>query len=83
MKAYSEDVIEEALSRLHAPAVEDALHIEPAVPFIRISTDKYDASEPFDYAVLCQSPGYTPRTSDALIPIIGEYIQFDQRCQSE
>jgi hypothetical protein len=48
----------------------------PPVPFKMITLDDYTAQAPFRAGLLCRSPDYTPATSDALIPIIGEYINF-------
>jgi hypothetical protein len=44
------------------------------VPFRMVTLDDYAAQAPFSAGLLCRSPDYTPETSDALIPIIGEYI---------
>lgn len=51
--------------------------LEPPIPFHKIPVEAYRAAEPFDYVILCQSPGYTPVEADALIPIFKEYIEFD------
>lgn len=48
---------------------------EPEVPFLIIPTIedvKYDGS--FDYAVLAQSPNYTPASADFIMDIFREYI---------
>lgn len=49
--------------------------IEPEIPFPREAGDAFSTNEPFDYAVLCHSPRYTPASSDELVPVIMEYIQ--------
>lgn len=51
--------------------------LEPPIPFHKIPVEAYRAAEPFDYVILCQSPGYTPVEADALIPIFKDYIEFD------
>ncbi|MER8389487.1 hypothetical protein [Mesorhizobium sp. M0965] len=51
--------------------------LEPPIPFHKIPVEAYQAAEPFDYVILCQSPGYTPVEADALIPIFKDYIEFD------
>lgn len=48
--------------------------LEPEVPFIKIPGPQYSNGEPFSFAVFCHSPRYTPSSSDALVPIIMEYI---------
>ncbi|RKH74833.1 hypothetical protein D7X99_40300 [Corallococcus sp. AB032C] len=50
--------------------------VEPPVPFTASRGDRWKTSAPFDRAFLCQSPGYTPETSDALISIFADYIDF-------
>ncbi len=54
-----------------------ATTIEPLVPYRATTMESYRACGPFDHALLAQSPGYTPKTADALIPVIGEYIRFE------
>lgn len=46
------------------------------VPFRMVTLDDYVAKNSFDVGLLCQSPDYTPESSDALIPVIGEYIAW-------
>lgn len=46
------------------------------VPFRMITLDAFAAEAPFIAGLLCRSPDYTPESSDALIPIIKEYIDF-------
>jgi len=46
------------------------------VPFATATLDDFAATAPFDVGLLCHSPSYTPATADALIPIVGEYIDF-------
>lgn len=53
------------------------LHLEPEVEFIKVSCDSYKSKEKFDVVFLAQSPMYCPKTSDALIPIICEYIEIE------
>jgi hypothetical protein len=47
---------------------------EPEVPFAEVVGTEFVASEPFDFMVLCHSPGFTPLFADRLIPIIREYM---------
>ncbi|CAN0328960.1 unnamed protein product, partial [Phaeothamnion confervicola] len=51
--------------------------LEPPIPFHKISVEAYRNTEPPDYVILCQSPGYTPVEADALIPIFKDYVDFD------
>jgi hypothetical protein len=45
------------------------------IPFRHIFHPHFDTHLKYDYIFLTQSPEYTPKTSDALIPIIKEYMQ--------
>jgi hypothetical protein len=49
--------------------------LEPEIPFARVLPDEFRDTEGFDFAVLCQSPGFTPPRSDGLIPVIMDYIR--------
>lgn len=49
---------------------------EPAIPFQRISGCEYRTDDSFDIAFLAQSPDYTPKESDLLIPILEDYLDF-------
>ncbi|MGV1793553.1 hypothetical protein [Rhizobium sp. A37_96] len=51
--------------------------LEPTIPFQKIEIEDYWAAEPFDYVILCQSPGYTPVEADVLLPIFKDYVDFD------
>ena len=50
------------------------LAIEPEVPLKLVKYLDYSTSKPFDYIILCQSPGYTPSSADNLLQVIKEYI---------
>lgn len=52
--------------------------LEPPIPFQTVSIEDYRATDPFDYVILCQSPGYTPIEADDLIPIFQDYVDFDR-----
>jgi hypothetical protein len=45
------------------------------IPFNHIYYKEFNSNINYDYIFLTQSPEYTPETSDALIPIIKEYMQ--------
>ena len=49
-------------------------NLEPEVPFQRVKHPNFSTTQPFDSAILCHSPRYTPPSSDRLIPVIMEYI---------
>ena len=51
-----------------------AIGYEPEVPFREMLGSEFWADGPFDFMVLCHSPGFTPRESDSLIPVIREYM---------
>jgi hypothetical protein len=54
---------------------------EPPVPFRRVEGRNFKTEHRFDFGILCHSPAYTPATSDVLIPVFSEYIDFDDsRC---
>lgn len=67
------------LSEAHSKAELRALPhmLEPPIAFQKVPVDHYRATEPFDYVIVCQSPGYTPIEADALIPIFEDYVHFD------
>jgi hypothetical protein len=50
---------------------------QPTIPFQRVHIEKFQASASFDYALVCQSPGFTPKSADALIQVMARYIVFD------
>lgn len=56
---------------MYGPAVFDA---EPEVPFEPVCWDHFRTERPFTHLFLCQSPGFTPASADALIPVIQEYL---------
>lgn len=47
---------------------------EPDVQFQSVSLDDFTDDGAFDFVTLCQSPAYTPRESDDLIPVIRKYM---------
>lgn len=53
------------------------LDLEPEVPFYIVPYDKFSNVENIDFVCLSQSPGFTPKTADALIPIISKYIDLN------
>jgi len=77
LKAYEKD----GLLRTHPPPINDAVNFEPIVPFTKVAITDFRSHAPFQYALLCQSPGFTPAAADALIPIFDEYIEFDRPWQ--
>jgi hypothetical protein len=46
------------------------------VPYRREKVNEWHATEQFDFMILARSPEYTPVESDALIPIIEEYMEL-------
>lgn len=52
---------------------------EPAVPLRLVNCWDFTTVDPFDYIILCQSPGYTPSSADNLLRIIEEYIEIVQK----
>jgi hypothetical protein len=45
------------------------------VPFKVLSWHNFRTSETFDYMVLSTSPAFTPPESDALVPVVEEYMR--------
>lgn len=68
--------VRDASSKEQLRALPHAL--EPQIPFQKVSIEDYRADKPFDYVILCQSPGYTSVKADALIPIFRDYIDLDR-----
>lgn len=54
-----------------------AVSVEPPIPFQRMHIEEFQATAPFDYALVCQSPAFTPKSADALIQVLARYIVFD------
>jgi hypothetical protein len=81
LKAYNSDVISRLEFGAWPPPVGDAVSFEPIVPFTKVAITDFHSHAPFQYALLCQSPGFTPAAADALIPIFDEYIEFDRPWQ--
>jgi hypothetical protein len=63
------------LSRNSSP-----IQVEPEVEFVAVHGDVFEAERPFDMVYLAQSPKYSPRTSDALLEVIGKYINTRSDC---
>lgn len=51
------------------------LALEPEVPFEMIQGASFRTTRPFDFVILSRSPGFTPRESDQLIPVVSRYIE--------
>jgi hypothetical protein len=79
LKRFSPEVIAARVPLLQPLRTEHAAALEPPIPFARTLIDAYTAPGRCDGVFLCQSPGYTPRTADALIPIFEEYVDFNPR----
>jgi hypothetical protein len=48
--------------------------LEPPVPFKQMFGNEFRENGKFDFVVLSRSPGFTPKESDQLIPVIGQVI---------
>jgi hypothetical protein len=75
LKAFSPEAMQTL--QFEKLTAEAASIIEPAVPFSHMPIKQFRAAEPFQAGFLCQSPWFTPRKSDELISVIGEYIRFE------
>jgi hypothetical protein len=81
LKAFSPRVFNQLSSSPGSVALTStqAESTEPDVPFEAVPIEQFEATNlPFQRAFLCQSPAYTPTTSDALIPVFQRYIDFDE-----
>jgi hypothetical protein len=82
LKGFDQAVIAEAGRRLASLKADQAAILEPSIPFKKVLISNFLAANSFDYGLLCQSPGYTPSTADALIAIIEDYISFEKSPQT-
>ncbi|TKT71410.1 hypothetical protein YH63_008280 [Afipia massiliensis] len=70
--------IEAAIQTMSPDRLRQLPHrLEPAIPFQKISSTQFAAATPFDFIIVCQSPGYTPIETDKLIPVLSDYIDFE------
>ncbi len=53
----------------------EPIDLEPEVPFKAIHYPDFRSTAPYDLIFLTQSPSYTPKESDKLIPIIRSYFK--------
>lgn len=53
------------------------INVDHQIPFYISSKEDYCAQETYDYIIFCQSPAYTPCTSDFLLDVVKEYIIDD------
>jgi len=80
--AYDEKSWTIALPKCQEPTVvipgvtPTVLEREPAVEFIPTTGKSFHDDGTFDFMILCQSPGFTPASSDLLIPVIQEYMNL-------
>ncbi|MCE9561955.1 MAG: UPF0489 family protein [Planctomycetes bacterium] len=69
-----------ALPKLEKPKIAipgvppKVIELEPGVEFVPASENTFRDDGSFDYFVLCRSPGFTPKSSDLLVPLIQEYM---------
>jgi hypothetical protein len=52
---------------------------KPPVEFVVEAETTFKDDGNFDFFVLCQSPGFTPKSSDLLVPVIQEYMDLNER----
>jgi hypothetical protein len=60
LKAYTADIISRLETGDWPPPVLAAASFEPAVPLKQVPITQFEADKPFQYALLAQSPGFTP-----------------------
>jgi hypothetical protein len=78
LKVYDAEVIATSARRVEMPKPEEAKAFEPVIPFTKVAIPDFYTDRSFQYALVCQSPGFTPTTADELIPVFGEYIDFER-----
>jgi hypothetical protein len=52
------------------------LERDPEIEFVPVPSSDFQDSGQFDYMLLCHSPGFTPASSDRLIPVIQDYMDL-------
>lgn len=80
LKAFNPPVMEGYMRspNYHELTAQHASKLEPFVPLTKVATPDFKADSSFEYALVCQSPGFTPATSDALIAVFSDYIDFER-----
>ncbi len=74
LKMYDKKKLNRKYKKKFYETTPDAL--EPLiVPLERVRLWNYKNKEPFSLIVLSQSPGFTPKSADDLIPVFKEYIE--------
>jgi hypothetical protein len=58
LKAYSKDF---KAGSVYPPPADEATNLEPIVPLKQLPITQFEANKPFQYALLAQSPGFTPQ----------------------
>jgi hypothetical protein len=63
--------------RLNASLRElpEPIHTEPAVPLVCVAAHRFE-SNGFTHVVVSQSPQYTPKSADSLLPVIRQYFEL-------
>jgi hypothetical protein len=79
LKKFSKEQMDRIVSGNYGDMQEAALAevpmaLEPEVPFRKVDYRAFKAEGQYDLLFLTQSPGYTPASSDQLIPLIREYM---------
>jgi hypothetical protein len=80
LKSFSSETHKSYLENLDYEGTftkENATAVESLVPFSAVPIGAFRTTATFDFGLLCQSPGFTPKKSDALIHVIARYIAFD------
>jgi len=70
LKGYRQDDLD-GINRLETLV---PISVEPEVPFRTVACSDYLNTEPFSLMVVSHSPGFTPPSADALLPVFAEYI---------
>lgn len=79
LKHFSNDQMYEIIHRnmgdmrIKARSIQP-LSVEPEVTFAAVDYNNFKNTDKYDFIFLTQSPGFTPRASDELIPLISDYL---------
>ncbi|QAY67311.1 hypothetical protein ET464_13780 [Paenibacillus protaetiae] len=72
-KAYNKDI--DIVMQMHRLLEIKPLLVDPEIPYSLIKEDEFTSALPYDLAVFCKSPGYTPKEADYMLSIFKEYIE--------
>jgi hypothetical protein len=72
-KAYNKDI--DIVMQMHRLSEIKPLLVDPEIPYFLIKEEAFSSALSYDYAVFCQSPGYTPKEADYMLSVFKEYLE--------